>query len=178
MCARVAARLLTGCAPRAQVSLGPRDRFATLVHGDFKAMNVMLPSDDATRAMLIDFASCGVGLGMCDVAMLLAHSVAPSSLAGGGQERLVDAYLQALEESGVVGYDKPSAMHHFHLATVDYARFVVSRFWAGASPAAFAKRADNPNVCLPNRNVEAALRFVERVDASLTVLDGGGGTCC
>ena len=146
-------------------------------------MNVMLPppaaaGDEAAAPMLIDFASTGVGFGMCDVAMLLTHSVSPSVLADGGLERLLDVYLDALEEKGVVGYDKPTAMRHFHLATVDYARFVVSRFWTGASAEAFAKRAANPNVCLPNRDVEAAIRFAERVDESLTVLDGGGGTCC
>ena len=128
--------------------------------------------------MLIDFASTGVGLGMCDVAMLLAHSVSPTTLANGGQERLLATYLDALRAKGVVGYDTATATRHFHLATVDYARFVVSRFWGGASAAAFARRAANPNVCLPNRDVQAALRFAERVDASLAVLDGGGGTCC
>ena len=142
----------------------------------------MLPYDEgagtAEEPMLIDFASTGVGLGMCDVAMLLAHSVSPTTLAGGGQQRLIDAYLDALEEKGVTNYDRSTAMRHFHLATVDYARFVVSRFWAGASAATFAKRAANPNVCLPNRDVEAALCFAERIDASLEVLDGGGGTCC
>ena len=128
--------------------------------------------------MLIDFASTGVGLGMCDVAMLLAHSVSPTTLANGGQERLLATYLDALRAKGVVGYDTATATRHFHLATVDYARFVVSRFWGGASAAAFARRAANPNVCLPNRDVQAARRFAEHVDASLAVLDGGGGTCC
>jgi hypothetical protein len=164
-----------------QLSPQPTDRFATLVHGDCKAMNVMLPrdeEDESTAPWLFDFASTGVGLGMCDVAMLLAHSVEPETLADGGLERLLDVYLDALEQNGVQGYDRTDAMRHFHLATVDYARFVVSRFWSGASEEAFAKRATNPNVCLPNRSVEAAMRFVERVDASLTALDGGGGTCC
>ena len=167
-----------------RVSADPTERFATLVHGDFKAMNVMLPDDGGaasattTGPLLIDFASTGVGLGMSDVAMLLAHSVGPATLADGGQERLIDTYLAALEEKGVTGYDRTTALRDFHVATVDYARFVVSRFWSGASASAFAKRAANPNVCLPNRDVEAALRFVERIDASLEVLDGGGGTCC
>lgn len=164
-----------------QVSPAPSERFATLVHGDFKAMNVFLPEDEedeATATMLIDFASCGVGLGMCDVAMLLAHSVSPDTLADGGEMRLLQAYLDALAQKGVKDYDRETAMRHYHLATVDYARFVVSRFWTGASAEAFEKRAANPNVCLPNRDVGAALRFAERVDASLTVLDGGGGTCC
>lgn len=160
-----------------QVSPSPSDRAATLVHGDFKAMNVMLPgapSDADTPAMLIDFASCGVGFGMCDVAMLLAHSVAPSTLAAGGQERLIDAYLDALAANGVMGYTRDEAMRHFHLATVDYARFVVARFWGGASAEAFEKRAANPNVCLPNRNVEAALGFAERADQSLRFLEEEG----
>ena len=175
-----------------RLSPAPTDRFATLVHGDFKAMNVFFPPErpperpppdneevaDEAAPMLIDFASTGVGVGMCDVAMLLAHSVAPQTLAGGGLQRLLDAYLAALRDKGVRGYDDSTAMRHFHLATVDYARFVVSRFWGGASAAAFTKRAANPNVCLPNRDVEAALRFAERVDASLTALDGGGGECC
>ena len=111
---------------------------------------------------------------MADVAMLLAHSVAPSTLAEGGEERLLDAYLDALAEGGVKGYDRALATRHFHLATVDYARFVVSRFWGGASRAAFAKRAANQNVCLPNRDVEAALRFAERADASLRFLEEEG----
>ena len=114
------------------MSLAPTDRYATLVHGDFKAMNVMLPPppgggapNDADVPMLIDFASCGVGLGMTDVAMLLAHSVAPATLAHGGQERLIEGYLAALAARGVRDYARDVAMRHFHLATVDYARFVL-----------------------------------------------------
>ena len=112
--------------------------------------------------------------------LLLAHSVSPETLADGGLERLIDGYLEALASYGVRGYERGTAMRHFHLATVDYARFVVSRFWAAGSTSAeaFAKRAANPNVCLPNRDVDAALRFAERVDEALTTLDGGGGTCC
>ena len=157
-----------------QVSPGPTDQYATLVHGDFKAMNVMLPGKDGVQPMLIDFASTGVGYGMCDVAMLLAHSVAPSVTENGGHLRLINCYLDALKENGVTGYDRDVAMRHYHLATVDYARFVVARFWGGASPEAFAKRADNPNVCLPNRNVEAALRFAESAETSLWQLEQRG----
>ena len=47
-------------------------------------------------AILIDFASTGVGLGMADVAMHLVHALVPSDLDGGGEEALIDGYLAAL----------------------------------------------------------------------------------
>ena len=79
----------------------------------------MLPraGDTSTQPMLIDFASTGVGLGMSDVAMLLAHSVHPVTLAEGGLERLLTGYVDALADKGVKGYDEQTARRHFHLAT-------------------------------------------------------------
>ncbi|KAL1521591.1 hypothetical protein AB1Y20_021250 [Prymnesium parvum] len=165
----------------AQMSPDPADAFVTLIHGDFKAMNVMLPSDGApnpTHPMLIDFASCGVGYGMSDVAMLLTHSVAPSTLENGGLNRLIDAYLEALAQREVRNYSKETCHWHFHLATVDYARFVVSRFWGDASVESFSKRAHNPNVCLPNRNVEAAIYFAKRLEKSLSLVEQSMGAPC
>ncbi|KAK3279066.1 hypothetical protein CYMTET_13031 [Cymbomonas tetramitiformis] len=113
-----------------QLSPGPEAACATIVHGDFKAMNVFLPpdSDDTRQAMLIDFASTGVGYGMADVAMHLSHSVAPADLADGGEERLLDAYLQALEVARgneAAEYPRELALRHYRLAVVDYGRFVV-----------------------------------------------------
>ena len=154
-----------------KASPSPTDRYATLIHGDFKAMNVFIPTSLESDAMLIDFAGIGVGLGMSDVAMLLIHSVDPSTLDDGGQGRLIDIYLEALKENGILDYDKAVAMHHFHIGVLDYARFVISRFWSDASETAFLKRASNPNVCLPNRNVIAALRFIERIDKSLAIIE-------
>lgn len=78
-----------------ELSPDPEDSFATLVHGDFKAMNVFLPvPDDAAdaaanrhEAVLIDFASTGVGFGMADVAMHLQHAIIPTDLADSGEVR-------------------------------------------------------------------------------------------
>ena len=63
------------------------DPYATIVHGDYKAMNVFLPIDDDdndndndNNVKIIDFASTGLGIGMSDVAMHIAHAVHPSDL--------------------------------------------------------------------------------------------------
>ena len=48
-------------------------------------------------------------------------------------------------------YPREVALGHYRLAVVDYARFMVSRFWGDASPQAVAKKKDSPNTTLPNR---------------------------
>jgi len=169
----------------AQLSPAPSGPFATLVHGDLKAMNVFLPVVQANGLngrggitvrpvpILIDFASTGVGLGMADVAMHLVHALVPADLDGGGEEALIDAYLAALAEArGVAAvkrspYPRELALRHFRLAICDYGRFIMGRFWAAATPERFAAAAASPNVVLANRNLASALRFVERISTYL-----------
>lgn len=160
------------------------DDYATCVHGDFKAMNVFLPTDESGSedAVLIDFASTGVGLGLSDVAMHVAHALRPDDLANGGEEALVDQYLAALDAERrrtvkaedlhtYKPYPRDVAMRHYKLATVDYFRFILGRFWRSATPETFDKRKDSPNSTLVNRNAEAALAFVERVDKYLAEIE-------
>jgi len=136
-------------------------------------MNVLLAAE-GLPAMLIDFAQTGPGFGMSDVAFHLAHSVSPDVLDNGGEERLVNAYLHALTQARgttTAEYSKELAWWHYHLGVVDYGRFLIARFWSDASPETFEKKAGNPNVTLPNRNVAAALRFVRRIDECLRKLE-------
>ena len=205
-----------------ELTPGPDDAFATLMHGDLKAMNAFLPPQaskqleeeeeeedgdgdkegegkgagstrsseekaedgaggdaESAGAMLIDFASCGVGYGMSDLGMLLSHSVSPAVLDDAGAEgRLIDAYLDALAaasssspSAASVLYPRDVALRHYKLAVVDYGRFVIARFWKDASPETFAARAGKPNTTLVNRDVPAALAFVRRIDACLTALE-------
>ena len=155
----------------AQLSPGAEDPHATLVHGDYKAMNVFLPPEGSDKdAVLIDFASTGVGFGMADVAMHLQHAITPADLADGGEERLVDGYLAALAEArgaDAAPYPRETALRHYKLAVVDYGRFIVGRFWVNATPESFAAKANSANTVLVNRNQEAALAFVERLDRYL-----------
>lgn len=160
------------------------DAYATCVHGDFKAMNVFLPAVESGSedAVLIDFASTGVGLGLSDVAMHVAHALRPEDLVNGGEEALVDQYLAALDAERrrtvkaedlhtYKPYPRDVAMRHYKLAAVDYFRFILGRFWRSATPETFDKRKDSPNSTLVNRNAEAALAFVERVDRYLAQIE-------
>ena len=133
----------------AQLSPGAEDPHATLVHGDYKAMNVFLPPEGSDKgAVLIDFASTGVGFGAADVAMHLQHAITPADLADGGEERLIDGYLAALKAARgpeAAEYPRELAMRHYTLGVVDYGRFIVGRFWSAATPESFAKKANSPN---------------------------------
>ena len=177
-------------ARRVSDALSPRPDgdYATVVHGDYKAMNVFLPTEDdnedgddgGRQGLMIDFASTGVGLGASDVAMLLTHGVTADDLSDGGEEGLLEGYLVALDgelrqrdRGGGIGlgqqrrYPRDVAMRHYKLATIDSFRFVLGRFWKGATPESFEKKKDSPNTTLVNRNIDAALAFVRRADGYL-----------
>ena len=146
--------------------------FATIVHGDYKAMNVFLPSDDSDdiniQPLLIDFASCGVGMGVSDVAMHITHAVQAKDLKNGGEETLVRTYLdefeKALPPQKQNTYKKENAMRDYRLAQIDYFRFVLGRLWRGATIESFEKKKNSKNAVLVSRDIEAALAFIERVD--------------
>ena len=153
----------------AQLAPLPTDRHACLVHGDLKAMNAFLPRDNPDPdALLIDFASTGVGYGMADVAMHLCHALMPGDLRT-HEADLLQRYLRFL---GQEDYDPLLARRHYELATIDYGRFVLGRFWGAASPDAFWEKRHKSNVALVHRNVPAALHFVERLDAYLAKYEG------
>lgn len=178
-----------------QLSPSPNDPYATIVHGDYKAMNVFLPvvqeedddDDDEKKqkekqkAIIIDFASTGLGFGMSDVAMHIPHAVHPSDLANGGEEQLLNAYLDALQRARqrnyssveqnaapLTTYPKHLAIRHYKLASIDYFRFVLGRFWKTATVESFEKKKDSDNVTFPNRNVDSAFAFIKRVESYLS----------
>jgi hypothetical protein len=76
-----------------ELSPSPHCQYATLIHGDYKAMNVFIPRDSMLDAIMIDFASVGVGIGMSDVAMHIYHALKPCDI---NEEALIDEYLHAL----------------------------------------------------------------------------------
>lgn len=163
-----------------ELAASPESPFATVVHGDFKAMNVFLPAYDrdghevATGAIPIDFQWTGLGFGMADVAMHLSHSVHPDALCNGGEAQLVKHYHTALRAKlGACSesYTLDVAWRHYRLAVIDYARMVFSVFFKGASPTVFAARAEKENVGMIYRNLEASFMFIERVDASLSFVE-------
>lgn len=174
-----------------ELSPSVEDEYATIVHGDYKAMNVFLPINDETNggavdgdAIMIDFSCAGIGLGMSDVGMHIVHAVLPHDLENGGEEWLIEGYLTALEDAmnGKAGmcaedggkkwtYPRDIAMRHYQLACVDYLRFIMGRFWRSATPEAFEKKKASKNTTLINRNLESALTFIQKVDKYLEVFE-------
>eukprot|EP00536_Pseudo-nitzschia_multiseries_P000905 jgi/Psemu1/300394/fgenesh1_kg.11_\ len=158
-----------------ELSPAYNEKYATVVHGDYKAMNVFIASKDGgnegkpSSPIIIDFASTGVGLGMSDVAMHITHAVPPQHLVDGGEEKLVEKYLDALNEAlpDHHSYPKDVAMRHYRLAVIDYFRFIMGRLWRGASLETFEKRKDSMNSVYVNRSIEAAINFIERADKYL-----------
>mmetsp|Transcript_1093 Transcript_1093/g.1373 ORF Transcript_1093/g.1373 Transcript_1093/m.1373 type:complete len:472 (-) Transcript_1093:450-1865(-) len=156
------------------------DEYATLVHGDYKAMNVFLPSDDAADdkpPIMIDFSCAGIGYGISDVGMHICHANLAEDLENGGEEELLEGYLTALEEavSRRKGeswtYPRDVALRHYQLACIDYLRFILGRFWRTATPESFEKKKASKNTTLINRNVDAAMAFIEKVDKYLEVFE-------
>ena len=155
----------------AQLTPSPSDEFATLIHGDAKAMNMFLPLNQG-EALAIDFQWTGVGYGFSDVAMHLPHSIDVSALRAGGEEKLVRWYHQELLKLlGPQSITFEQAWHLYRLAFVDYARMVFSIFLKDASPANFKAKAHNPNVGFVYRNVEASLHYVQMVDRHLSYVE-------
>ena len=152
-----------------ELSPAYNDPYTTVVHGDYKAMNVFL-STSSDQPIIIDFASTGIGLGMSDVAMHITHALHPKHLMNGGEEKLVEAYLNALESAlpDHHSYPKEIAMRHYRLAVLDYFRFVMGRLWRGATLETFEKRKDSKNAVYVNRSIEAAIYFIERADFYLS----------
>ena len=174
------ARRLESVAPwvASQLEASPNDNFATLVHGDYKAMNLFLPVDEDDRPLLIDFQWTGVGFGMADVAMHLSHSVETESVFT-HEEDLVRVYhsllIDFLEQRGAVAaaqaFSFQTAWHYYTLSFLDYARMVISCFFRNASPESFRARGHNPNVGLVYRNVDASLQYIQIVDRHLAALE-------
>lgn len=154
-----------------QVTPGPDDPYATLIHGDYKSMNAFLPHKKNDSAVLVDFASAGCGMGMSDVAMHVHHAVVPEQLANGGEEALVKYYWQTLQDSLTADYPWEEAWRHYRLAVVDYGRFFMARMWKGATPATMLKKKDNKNINLINRSPPAAMAFIRRLDTYLSEIE-------
>ena len=209
-----------------QVSPQPHDPYATLIHGDYKSMNVFLPRREkipeaavATEpttttattattatghgngAILVDFAAVGLGLGASDLALHIHHAVRPELLDNGGEEALLRYYWETLHELlrssnslPQVSQEEPNVnqdettttttelypwsvfLRHYRLAVVDYGRFIMALMWKNATLETMAKKKDNPNVTLINRDPKAAMAFIQRVDHYLTELEQTEGS--
>ena len=68
-------------------------------------------------------------------------------------------------------YPLETARRHYQLCLLDYGRVVMSCFWKGASAEAFAAKAARQNCSMVYREVDAAMRFVRRMDECVTAFE-------
>jgi len=161
------------------LSPSPNEPFATIVHGDYKAMNIFFFEDNnetnPTRPLLIDFASSGVGLGTSDLAMHIAHAISLEDLENGMEELLFDLYFNTLQKnlpkSRNFEYSRNAAWRHYKFGAVDYFRFILGRQWNGVTPGVFEERSHDLNFGMINRSIDSALHFVKRVDLYLREIE-------
>lgn len=139
----------------------------TLVHGDFKAANLLFGASGVTA---FDWQWTGVGLGAMDVAYLLNTSVGIEALED--EQELIRVYYEALDERvGLQQYPLAAFERHCRLATLEYARILLSNFWKGMTPQSCAAKAANANCGLGYRSVAHVLRMVRVLDAGLAFVE-------
>ncbi|KAG2771194.1 hypothetical protein PC129_g22231 [Phytophthora cactorum] len=149
---------------------------STVVHGDFKSANLFFESQ-SRKVIAFDWQWSGVGLGAMDVANLLNTSVSISLLRNDEDElELLQFYYDRLRERlqtlGVVSdlhtsYPFCAFERHYMLATLEYARLLISNFWKRMSPQSCVAKADNANCGLGYRSVPHVVRMVRKLHAGL-----------
>ncbi|MDE2787142.1 MAG: phosphotransferase [Chloroflexota bacterium] len=92
----------------AALSAGPK----TVVHGDFRADNMLFGDGEQDAAALIDWQGCGIGCGMYDVAFFLATSVT-SDLRRRIERDALDEYHDIVSGSGVENYTREDCWHSY-----------------------------------------------------------------
>ncbi len=85
----------------ADLSAGPR----TVVHGDFRADNMLFDDGEQDAAAFIDWQGFGIGCGMYDVAFFMATSVT-SDLRRGIERDVLDQYHDIVSGCGVENYTR------------------------------------------------------------------------
>jgi hypothetical protein len=102
-------------------------------------MNVLVDWSGTNAAVPIDFQWTGLGYGMADVALHLYHSVSLDCMTNGGEEELLRYYhrelLGHLNPELTTRYTFEVASRQYRLCVLDYARMVMSSFFANKTPA-------------------------------------------
>lgn len=148
----------------------------TFVHGDFKSANLFFESA-SRQVVAFDWQWSGVGLGAMDVANLLNTSVSFSLLASDERElELLRFYYECLHERlqalGVtpelgVLYPFDAFERHYMLATLEYARLLISNFWKRMTPESCMAKASNANCGLGYRSIPHVVRMVRKLHEGL-----------
>lgn len=100
------------------------DRVTTVTHTDYRLDNLLIGPDGVVT--VVDWQTCGTGVGPSDVAYFLGAGLAPE-VRREAEDQLVRSYHDGLLAAGVTGYDRDACW-------LDYRRGT----WAGLSMAVLA----------------------------------------
>ena len=134
-----------------RLDAGPAgDRARTITHTDYRLDNLLIAPDG--RVTVVDWQTCGTGVGPSDLAYFLGAGLAPE-VRREAEERLVDDYHDGLLAGGVSGYDRDECW-------LDYRRGT----WSGRSMAVLASmsvkrtdRGDRMFLTMADRHARHAL---------------------
>lgn len=104
-------------------SLGELSTGATLIHGDWRADNLLVDGRDLS---VIDFQLVGTGAGSYDLAYFMSQSLEPE-VRRPNEQAIIDAYFGGLDDAGV-DYDRAAAEREFRLAAAFCLIYPVSIF--------------------------------------------------
>ncbi|KAG6595970.1 3'(2'),5'-bisphosphate nucleotidase [Phytophthora cinnamomi] len=158
------------------LSVDANSALSTLVHGDFKSANLFFQAQ-SRKVVAFDWQWSGVGIGAMDVANLLNTSVSISLLASDEHElELLQFYYDCLGERlralGVTSdlqksYPFEAFERHYMLASLEYARLLISNFWKRMTPESCAAKAGNANCGLGYRSLPHVVRMVRKLHGGL-----------
>lgn len=158
------------------LSVDGKNAFKTLVHGDFKSANLFFETQ-SRKVVAFDWQWCGVALGAMDVANLLNTSVSIELLATNEKElELLQFYYDCLnarlQSLGVTSdlqksYPFVAFERHYMLASLEYARLLISNFWKGMTPQSCVAKASNANCGLGYRSIPHVVRMVRKLHEGL-----------
>ncbi|MEM7338266.1 MAG: phosphotransferase [Actinomycetota bacterium] len=97
----------------------------TLMHGDWRADNLMMNDDDGTLTV-VDFQISGTGVGIYDLGYFMSQSLEPE-VRREASSSIVDRYLETLDGAGIT-YDRARMMRIFKLTTAWCLIYPVSSF--------------------------------------------------
>lgn len=145
----------------------------TIIHGDFKSANLFFQAE-SRDVVAFDWQWCGVGIGALDVAYFLNTSVSSDALAN--EDGLLRWYydqfttrLGGLQNDDAYPFE--AFERHYRLATLEYARVLLSNFWKDMTPASCATKFANTNCGLGYRSVPHVLRLMEKLDQGLRCVE-------
>ncbi|KAF1323979.1 Bisphosphate nucleotidase, partial [Globisporangium splendens] len=144
----------------------------TIVHGDFKSANLFF-ENSSREVVAFDWQWCGIGIGALDVAYLLNTSVSMDALENDEEQLLrfyYDQFIQQVQREGIE-YSFEAFKRHYVLATLEYARVLISSFWKNMTSSFCAAKATNTNCGLGYRSVPHVLRMIRKLDEGLRFVE-------